>query len=771
MSDPARAVFLSYAHDDAAAARRIADALRSAGIEVWFDENELRGGDSWDAKIRQQIDACALFIPIISTSTQERNKGYFRLEWKLAVDQTHLLAAGVPFIAPVVVDGTTETAAIVPPEFMRVQWTRLTDALPTPNFVAQIKRLLDAPVAAAPTARAPQASPRHPSPASPPRRAKGAPAWIWPLAAVVLAVVGYFGWQSTRPTTPAAASSAINIPARPELVERAPSSDKSIAVLPFANMSEDKDNNAFFADGVHEDILTNLAYIHDLRVVSRTSVLQYRGTTKTISEIARELKVTYVLEGSVRRAGNKIRVTGQLIRAANDEHVWAKAYDRDLADVFAVQSELAQAIAGALKSVIAPETKALLSRRLTDNPEAYDAYLKARQLWNSSSTFRFKEGEVLLQQAVALDPDFAAAWAAIAGWRAFNYFDLEQTPEQLALAKAASEQAMRLAPDDPEVIQGMGDYYYYGYRDYGRAAGQYLRMLQMRPNDASVIASLGFIKRRQGRIADSVADLRRATELEPPSGNYAVELMRTLMFGRRFAEAEMAGRRYLQAQPDDFVSAHQLALIVGARGSDTEIKLYAQRKVAPDQQAEFHYYQLAGARAVADWPEAIRLDRAQRYYDPAGSRGLQDVQAAATFAEADDLRAALLRAAEAVEVLNAELSAQPLNAKLWAGLSLARALLGDRAEALRCGDKARALMPESRDAFAGVDNSVMCASALAYAGETDRALAEFERLLHVPFGTSVIFNRGMLTGSWKPLRDDPRFQALLNDPKNNQPLF
>ncbi|MDP2136497.1 MAG: toll/interleukin-1 receptor domain-containing protein, partial [Candidatus Didemnitutus sp.] len=133
MSDATKAVFLSYAHDDAAAARRIADALRSAGIEVWFDENELRGGDSWDAKIRQQIDACALFLPIISASTQERSKGYFRLEWKLAVDQTHLLAAGVPFVAPVVVDGTAENAAIVPTEFMRVQWTRLPGGLPTPQ--------------------------------------------------------------------------------------------------------------------------------------------------------------------------------------------------------------------------------------------------------------------------------------------------------------------------------------------------------------------------------------------------------------------------------------------------------------------------------------------------------------------------------------------------------------------------------------------------------------------------------------------------------------
>ena len=142
---PKGAVFLSYARDDAAAARRIAEALRSAGLEVWFDENELRGGDQWDAKIRKQIDACTLFIPVVSQHTQDRSKGYFRLEWKLAVDQTHLLAEGVPFIAPVVIDDTRESAAVVPPEFMRVQWSRLPGALPTPQFVEQVKRLLEAP--------------------------------------------------------------------------------------------------------------------------------------------------------------------------------------------------------------------------------------------------------------------------------------------------------------------------------------------------------------------------------------------------------------------------------------------------------------------------------------------------------------------------------------------------------------------------------------------------------------------------------------------------
>ena len=213
-SAPKGAVFLSYARDDVAAARRIAEALRSAGLEVWFDENELRGGDSWDAKIRQQIDACALFVPLISAHTQERNKGYFRLEWKLAVDQTHLLAAGVPFIAPVVIDDTTESAALVPPEFLKVQWTRLPDALPTPPFIAQVKRLLSVEQGAG--GREQDRGPRTESSSKPTQ--SGLSGWTWgALTAVVVGVaVALFVSRKPEPiaapVTPSGLKSQVSSP-------------------------------------------------------------------------------------------------------------------------------------------------------------------------------------------------------------------------------------------------------------------------------------------------------------------------------------------------------------------------------------------------------------------------------------------------------------------------------------------------------------------------------------------------------------------------------
>jgi tetratricopeptide (TPR) repeat protein len=354
------------------------------------------------------------------------------------------------------------------------------------------------------------------------------------------------------------------------------------------------------------------------------------------------------------------------------------------------------------------------------------------------------------------------------------FFKTVQTPAQLARAKTAIERAVQLAPDDPAVIKGLGDYYYYGYRDYPRATEQYLRLAQLRPNDPEVFSKLGYIQRRQGRMPDALPNFRRAVELDPQTTIHYNDLLVSLIACRHYAEAESCGRQYVQINPDLLAAASQVVQLHFATHNSTEaIRAFAARNVISADRPEHLYIQLQNARFSANWAEAIRLDREQRYFDSDGDypRFLQDVLAAATFAEAGDLVAARLRAVEALTVMNALLVEQPLNAQLWAALSLAHGLLGDRDEAVRCGAKARELLPEARDANTGAAISALCASALAYAGEKDRALAEFERLLHVPFGTHAILDRGIWSGSWKSLRDDPRFQKLINDPKNNQPLF
>ncbi|MDB6126114.1 MAG: Tetratricopeptide repeat protein, partial [Verrucomicrobia bacterium] len=457
------------------------DALRAFGIEVWFDQSELRGGDAWDAKIKRQIRECALFVPIVSAHTQARGEGYFRREWKLAVERTHDMAAGVPFLMPIVIDDTLESEALVPDEVMRVQWTRMPHGVPTPQFVEQVKRLMENPrKPAAQTARS--SRPAHEPPAAPIEK-KNKPAWTVGMVVAVAVGISTALWVSRKHETPAAPAVA---PAKTETAAPgAPAvSDKSIAVLPFTNMSEEKDS-AFFTDGMHEDILTNLALIRELRVVSRTSVMQYRDTKKPIGQVAKELGVAYVLEGSVRRSGNKVRVTGQLIHGATDEHVWAKSYDRDLTDIFAIQAELSQQIAGALKAALSPEEKVQLSRRPTENTVAYDLFLQARDISNrlDNSTINRRQREKLLENAVELDPAFAQAWGDLADVFAFAVFTFESGMDDYRTkAKSAIDRAVKLAPDDTDVIRSLGTYYYYANRDYVQATEQYEKLARRQPS-------------------------------------------------------------------------------------------------------------------------------------------------------------------------------------------------------------------------------------------------------------------------------------------------
>jgi len=762
------AVFLSYAREDAEVARRLADALRAFGMEVWFDQNELRGGDSWDAKIRTQIRTCALFVAVVSAHSQARGEGYFRREWKIAVERTHDMASGVPFLLPVVIDGTAESEALVPDEFMRVQWTRLSHGVPTPQFVEQVKHLLEGP--RKPGIHSPAATKATTGHEAAPAKQTRVPGWTW--GGVVAIVVGIATALSVShksgPSAPATKTPAAPVAGLPTPAV----SGKSIAVLPFASMSEDKEN-AFFTDGIHEDILTNLALVRQLHVVSRTSVMQYRATTKSIRQIGEELGVAYVLEGSVRRAGNKVRVTGQLINARTDEHVWAKAYDRDITDIFAIQSELSQEIAGALAAALSPEEKSLIERRPTSNLAAYDAYLKAHQLSQGGlyQSGELEAVETLLKKAVELDPQFAIAWGELGRHRAFVYFsELDHSPEQLARARTAIETAVRLAPDAPEVIENYGDFFYYGFRDYGRAVEQYQRLAVLRPNDAAVFGSLGLIYRRQGRWAESLSNLRRATELEPRNLRYARSLQQLVQALNRYDEAVELQRRVVALAPGDLPEQATLLVIpFFARGSTKEI-VNALAKVKPDaaQATAVNFFRKNIAIQVGDWAEAVRLDGEQRYFDGFGlSHWAQDTIMAFVRAAQGDKAAARALAEQAIPAAKAELEKNP-SALAWSGLAGAYALVGNREEALRCARRGMELVPESNDAVAGPGFSLTYASTQAWLGDKDAALAELARLLRTPYGENVYQAKYGL--SWFPLRGDPRFEALVNDPKNNAPM-
>ena len=777
MSDANKAVFLSYASQDAEAAKRICDALRAAGVEVWFDQSELVGGDQWDGKIRGQISSCALFVPIISANTQARLEGYFRIEWKLAAQRTYAMADEKTFLVPVVIDDTRDGEARVPAEFKTVQWTRLLGGAATERFCARIQTLLhgsDAPMSRAPregSSGAPVATAR------PAKRSSRTV--VWGAAAVlVVAALAFLYWiprhgAETPPTGSTAAKSESSA------APAAAIDDKSVAVLPFENRSEDKDNNAFFADGIQEDVLTNLGALRDLRVVSRTSVAQYRNTTKSIRQIGEELRAAYVLEGSVRRAGKAVRVTGQLVRTATDEQVWSKSYDRDITDIFAVQSELAHDIARALQAALSPQEKAGLARRPTESLEAYEAYLKARA-WRMKKygSGRLVAAVGLLEQAVAHDPKFALAWAELGDCNAlFAFEEWDRTPARLAAARTAIETAVRLAPEDPGVIANLGSYYLHSDRDYARASEQYLRLMALRPNDPDVLRALGKIQTRQGWWAEGVASMQRALELDPGNLEEAVYLIATLSDGRRYAEAEALARRLAAAFPERVDVPFRLAAnAFFARGSTAEADEFSRRVFAPDMHDTVAHLRRMLARFRGDTKEAIRLDRESPYWEGGDPRWAQEVAAAVTLANAGDLVAARVRATSALAVMQAERPQQPASSWLFAWMGVAHALLGQKEEAIANGRHALEILPESRDAVFGVENAVMLASVYAWVGEKDLALAEFARLLKIPHGSNVFTaargsNSGSAQVSFKPLWDDPRFQALIVDPKNNKPLF
>jgi TolB-like protein len=583
MTDAPKAVFLSYAREDTEPAKRIADALRAFGVEVWFDQSELRGGDAWDQKIRNQIKSCALFIPLVSGRTEERAEGYFRREWKLAVDRTHDMVGGRSFIVPVAIDDTPESRAAVPEEFMRYQWMRLPSGEPSPQFVEQIKRLLEAPRKPAPGAAAGVADP---GPASP--RPVTTSKFIWGVPMMVAALaVGVVGlaiaaWSWLR--HPAAEFSehqrleaaATPSPAAPAAAK---ADDKSVAVLAFTDLSEKKDSE-YFSDGVSEDLLDALAKVPGLRVAARTSAFFFKGKNVPIPEIAQKLNVAYVVEGSVQRAGNNVRITAQLIKAADGYHVWSEHFDRELQNVFAVQDEIAGLVAKQLSLKLGASSAV---STVAVNPQAFELYLQARQAWNLRTAAGFDHAEELLNRALVLEPSFARAYAAIADVWQIRYAETNQlggfgqrnSPEATRLL-AQCERALALDPSLSEAHAAMGGARWICWQL--DAAARELRLaISLNPNYATAHQILGRVLMSDGRFEDALAELKRATELDPLShrilDNYSGVLHRT----GRYPEALEFDERALAIKPDAIQAAVWKALDLSALGRHDEAVAWLRR--------------------------------------------------------------------------------------------------------------------------------------------------------------------------------------------------
>ena len=557
---PAGAVFLSYASEDAAAAERIADALRAAGIEVWFDKSELRGGDAWDRKIREQIHDCRLFIAVISAHTEARDEGYFRREWSLAADRTRDMAHKRAFLVPVVIDGTPERGASVPEKFHELQWTRLPGGDTPPVFVERVQRLLVPDAPTRPAAAAPTQSRSTIAPAS---KSRLHPTWasntvLWVISAVLAIGLAYLIagrlWHPQHSQAPAASQKgASSTGANPSTADVFNPPPHSIAVLPFVNMSGDKDQE-YFSDGLSEELLNSLARINELQVAARTSSFYFKGKDADLNAIAHKLNVASLLEGSVRRSGHTVRVTAQLNNAVTGYHLWSETYDRDFKDVLRLQTEIATAVANALKITLLGDLAARIEVGGTRNPAAFDAYVRALKTHYDSVSERDEQTAIDgFTKAVRLDPEYALAYAgrSLALSSAVSYWASKASTIQPRLDRALADarKTIALAPGLAEGHLALASAHEASL-EFTRAGEEYERALALAPGNARVLRDYGNFAVFMGKSDSALRMLRSAAALDPLNYTGHMLLGVGLQTQRRYSEAIGAFSDALALAPD-----------------------------------------------------------------------------------------------------------------------------------------------------------------------------------------------------------------------------
>jgi TolB-like protein len=538
--------------------------------------------------------------------------------------------------------------------------------------------------------------------------------------------------------------------------------DKSIAVLPFESRSDEKEN-AYFADGIQDDVLTNLSKIGDLKVISRTSVMPYRGKTSNVREIGKALGVATILEGSVRRIGNRVRVNVQLINADTDEHIWAEDYDRDLTDVFAIQSDLAQKIAGELQAKLSPMEKSQIEHKPTQNGEAYLAFVQGHELFYRPDKFRSntEKAEQLFEKATKLDPNFAEAFASLAWVEDWMYHDFDPTPARKKKARAAAEEAIRLQPNLPEAHLALGFYHYYCERDYQTALDEFAIARLSLPNSAEVYMAIGAIERRQGKWVQSTANLERAASLSPKDAWVLQNLADNYYANRNFEAADKVFDRAIEAAPKSFgPRAEKAKLAIDWKG-DLSVMEKGLTKVSPgdDPDGLVTFARVQLLLLQRKFPDALALLK-QSPQDVSHYDKPRELFEGAIYTFLNDKEKALSAFERARPIAEKALRESPDDASRHATLGLILAGLGEKDAAIAEGKRAVALLPESQDAFDGPKTTVALAQIYAWTGENEQALQLLDRSLSTPNGVTVPFLK--LDPIWDPLRTDPRFQALVD---------
>jgi TolB-like protein/Tfp pilus assembly protein PilF len=541
---------------------------------------------------------------------------------------------------------------------------------------------------------------------------------------------------------------------------------KALPCCPSPNLSDDKEN-AFFTEGVQDDILTALAKFADLKVISRTSVASYvAGPNRNLREIGQELGVAHILEGSVRRSGGKVRVTAQLIEMRTNTHLWAETYDRDLSDVFAIQSDIAQRIATALEAKLAPEEKAHLDARPTANPEAYVLYVTAR------GTENFLEAEKIYLQAIALDPGFALAYAQAS---ILNSWTSVYDGARKAKARAQAEEALRLSPALGEAHLALGLCLYWGEKKYDAALKEFEVAAAASPNNADVHGYIGGIYRRQGRWRESIASMERARSLDPRNHGVAFLAANNYLFVRDWPAAAAGFNRALTIKPDFALPKIGLAYLEVFRNGDPvagrKLLENISASVEPDGMVAVSRWDLAMLERDYGTAEKILTDSPLENFFPAGDGQKTYYQGRMARARGD-MESAQRYFATVGPATEKRVRDNPDVAARHAELGRLYAYMQRKDDAIREARRAVELEPESQNAFHGAAHAANLALVYALVGEADEAITLIERLLSTPgpvecsdFPNNITVADLRLRWEWDPLRSNPRFQKILAGPE------
>jgi TolB-like protein/Flp pilus assembly protein TadD len=558
-------------------------------------------------------------------------------------------------------------------------------------------------------------------------------------------------------------------------------SQKSIAVLPFENLSRDPDN-AYFAQGIQEEILTGLAKIADLKVISRTSTQLYQSKPGNLSEIAKQLGVANILEGSVQKVADQVRVSVQLVNAQTDSHLWAETYDRKLIDIFGVESEIAKRIAESLQAKLTGREEQALAVKPTNNPEAYDAYLRglAFEGRSSLSLDLLPKAIGFYELAVQLDPNFALAWARLSRADAFLYFSsADQTSARRDAAKSALENAQRLQPNSSETLLALGYYQYRVLRDYGAAKTTFVRVSKMLPGSSEVPTALGRVTRREGHWDEGIAFYEQALALDPRNVELLTDAAETYGMVRQFPAARKLYDRALDIMPDDPDLMAEKAAMYQAEGNLQEAaKLLAKVNAQTPSRTAFgsKITQLTLERNLGEAVRLLQTRQAQFHFASEMERGGFQVLLAFTQRLAGDAAGAKANAEQARDTLEPLYKNQPDNSWFPSFLSVAYATLGEKDSALKEAEHAIMLSPSTQDRVYGPNNEEILALIQTIFGENSRAISTLARLLQTPYSSwlhgpaSITPALLRLNPVWDPLRSDPAFQKLCEEkqPRNEQ---